>query len=69
MDRRRLFLEGGLRLVSNKEIIATSSDANLVSFRNIKDIYQINNASISELIKILSCRLAGVVRFQSCTPV
>ena len=54
--------------MSNEEIMAIPSDANLVSFRNIKEINEGIKSSMSELIAALSCWLVGVVRVQLCTP-
>ena len=65
MDRKRFSLEEGLVCVSNEEIIAIMSDANLASLRNIKDIDDRSKAIISELIATLCCWLAGVVYVQS----
>ena len=50
--------------MSNEEIIAIPSDANLASFRNIEEIDDRSKDSMSELIATLSCRLAGVVHVQ-----
>ena len=55
--------------MSNEEIIVIPSDENIASFRNIKEIDEGSKASMYELIATLSCRLVGVVRVQSCTPV
>ena len=52
----------------NEEIIAIPSDTNLESLRNIEEIDEGSEASMSELIATLSCRLVGVVCVQSCTP-
>ena len=54
--------------MSNEERMAIPSDANLVSFRNIKEIDEGSKAIMLELIATLSCRLVGVVYVQSCTP-
>ena len=66
--RIRFSFEEGLRLVSNDERIEILSDANLASLRNIDEIDDGSEASMSELIATLSCLLVGVVCFQSCTP-
>ena len=67
--RIRFFFKEGLRLVSNKEIITIPSNANLASFRNIKEINEGSEANIYELVTKLSCMLVGVVRVQYFTPV
>ena len=53
--------------MSNEESIAIPSDANLASFRNIEEIDEGSEASMSELITTLSCWLVGVVCVQLCT--
>ena len=52
----------------DEEIIAILYDANITSFRNIEEIYEGSEASMSELIATLSFNLVGVVRVQLCTP-
>ena len=54
--------------MSNKESIVIPSDVNIASFRNIEEIDGRSKAIILELIATFSCRLASVVRVQSCTP-
>ena len=66
--RRRFSLEEGLKLVSNDESIEILSDANISSLRNINEIGEESEASMSKLIAMLSCRLVGVVCVQSFTP-
>ena len=66
--RKRFSLEEGLRRVSNDESIAILSDANLAPLRNIDEINEGREASMSEQIATLSCQLIGVVCVQSCTP-
>ena len=41
--------------MSNEESISIPSDVNLASFRNIKEIDEGSEASMSELIATLSC--------------
>ena len=53
--------------MSNEEIIALPYDANLASFKNIEEIDDGSEASISDLIVTLSFRVSGVVRVQWCT--
>ena len=55
--------------MSNKENIAILSDTNLSSFKNLEEIDGGSEASMLELIVMLSFRLAGVVHVQSCTTV
>ena len=45
----------------NEESMAILSDENLLSLRNIDDTDEGSDASISERIAALRCRLAGVV--------
>ena len=54
--------------MSNEESIAIPSDENIAPFRNIDEINDGSEASMSELIATLSCQLVSVVRIQSCTP-
>ena len=51
-----------------QKIIAILSDTDLESFRNIEDNDDRSEAKILDLIATLSCRLAGEVRVQLCTP-
>ena len=53
--------------MSNEESMAIPSDANMASLSNIGDTNEGIDASISELIAMLRCRLASVVRIQSST--
>ena len=66
--RSMFSLEEGLKWVNNKESIAIPSDANLASFRNIKEINDGSKGSILELITTFCCRIASMVCVQSCTP-
>ena len=59
--RRRFLSEDGLRRVSKYYSITISSDANLVSLRNINEIDDGSEASMSELIATLNCQLVGAV--------
>ena len=54
--------------MSNEESIAIPSDKNLSSFRNIEEVNDGIVARISEMIAMLSFRLAGVVCVQESTP-
>ena len=65
--RKMFLLEEGLRLVSNNKKIVIPYDVNLESFRNIEDIDDGSEARILEIIAALSCRIAGMVHFQSFT--
>ena len=54
--------------MSNKESIAIPFDKNIAPFSKIEEIDEGSEASMSEMIVTLSCRLVGVVYVQSCTP-
>ena len=47
------------------DIIATPSDANLTSLKNIDEINDGSEASMSKLMATLSCLFVGVVCVQS----
>ena len=68
IERGRFSLEEGLRSVSNEKINAILSDANIMSLRNIDEINDRREASMSELIATLSCWLVGVVCVLSRNP-
>ena len=53
--------------MSNEESIAIPSDKKLSSFRNTEEVNDGIEASISEIIVMLSFWLAGVVCVKSCT--
>ena len=51
-----------------KEIMVILSDTNLALLKKIEDTDGGSNANISDLIVMLRCLLAGVVRVQSWIP-
>ena len=69
ISRRGFSLEEGLRWLSKDDSIAIPSDTNLESLKKINEIDDGSEASMSELITMLSCLFVGVVCVQSCTPV
>ena len=61
-------MEEGLRRVSKDDSITILSDSNLASLRNIDEINDGSEASMSNLMVTLSCLFVGVVCAQLCTP-
>ena len=58
-------MEEGLRCVIKDDIIAILYDANLTTLRNIDEIDDVSEASMSKLMVTLSCLFLGVVCVQS----